>query len=111
MIFLKNKVKHIGECDYCILINKMCLHLQKKSIKTCCVAYMEILKIEFMKNKFKNKLHEITLIDNSWHINMILCYGCNDNLKLNTFHTLLIKWNTIIEYLEVFDAQSNVQKQ
>jgi hypothetical protein len=42
---------------------------------------------------------------------MILCYGCNDNLKLNTFHTLLIKWNTIIEYLEVFDAQSNVQKQ
>lgn len=42
---------------------------------------------------------------------MILCYGCNDNLKLNTFHTLLTKWNIIIEYLEVFDAQCSVQKQ
>ncbi len=69
------------------------------------------LKIEFMKNKFRKQLHEITFIDKSWHINMILCYGWKDNLKLNTFHTLLIKWNVIIEYLEVFDAQSSVQKQ
>jgi hypothetical protein len=65
--FLINKVNHKVECDYCPLINKMCIH-----------------------------------------INMILCYGCNDYLKLNTFHTLLVKWNTIIEYLEVFDAQSSV---
>jgi len=27
------KIKHIIECDDCILIIKMCLHLQKKSFK------------------------------------------------------------------------------
>ncbi len=48
-----------------------------------------------MKDKFRNKSHEITLIDKRGHINMLLCYGYNGNLKLNTFHGLLTKWNII----------------
>jgi hypothetical protein len=49
-----------------------------------------------MKDKFRNKSHEIILINKRGQINMLLCYGCNGNLKLNTFHTLLTKWNIII---------------
>jgi len=70
-------------------------NFQNILITQCICSLHGNLKIEFMKGKFRNKSHEITLIDKKGHINMLLCYGYNGNWKLNTFHTLLSKWNII----------------